>query len=62
MDLVKMTSPCGRDCFNCPIFLSKDDPRKVFNLCLIKKMGLEKWAETKANKVFETYFKEKLKI
>ena len=29
---------------------------KVFNLCLIKKMGLEKWAEEKAGKVRETYF------
>ncbi len=29
---------------------------KVFNLCLINKMGLEKWAESKASKVRETYF------
>jgi hypothetical protein len=29
---------------------------KVFNLCLINKMGLEKWAESKAQKVRETYF------
>jgi len=29
---------------------------KVFNLCLIKKMGVEKWAESKASKVRETYF------
>ena len=29
---------------------------KVFNLCLIKKMGLEKWAQHKAAKVRETYF------
>jgi hypothetical protein len=29
---------------------------KVFNLCLIKKMGLEKWAEQKAGKVRQTYF------
>jgi hypothetical protein len=29
---------------------------KVFNLCMIKKMGLESWAETKAAKVRETYF------
>lgn len=29
---------------------------KVFNLCLIRKMGLEKWAEEKAAKVRETYF------
>lgn len=31
---------------------------KVFNLCLIKKMGLESWAKDKARSVKETYFKE----
>lgn len=35
---------------------------KVFNLCLIKKMGLEKWAETKAKSVKENYYKGKLKL
>jgi hypothetical protein len=35
---------------------------KVFNLCLIKKMGLEPWAKTKAKGVKHTYFKEKLKL
>ena len=35
---------------------------KVFNLCLIKKMGLESWAKTKAKSVKHTYFKEKFKI
>lgn len=29
---------------------------KVFNLCLIKKMGLEHWAASKASEVRETYF------
>lgn len=29
---------------------------KVFNLCLINRMGLEKWAETKAAEVRDTYF------
>lgn len=29
---------------------------KVFNLCLIKKMGLEKWAKEKAKQVKEDYF------
>jgi len=29
---------------------------KVFNLCLINKMGLEKWAESKASEVRKTYF------
>ncbi len=28
---------------------------KVFNLCLIKKMGLEQWAKTKAAQVLDTY-------
>ena len=29
---------------------------KVFNLCLINKMGLEKWAGSKASEVREVYF------
>ncbi len=29
---------------------------KLFNLCLIKKMGLEKWAKEKAASVKENYF------
>jgi hypothetical protein len=29
---------------------------KVFNLCLINKMGLDKWAESKASDVRQTYF------
>jgi len=29
---------------------------KVFNLCLIHKMGVEKWAETRAAGVRNTYF------
>jgi len=35
---------------------------KVFNLCLIKKMGLEAWARDKAKSVKRTYFKGKWKI
>jgi hypothetical protein len=35
---------------------------KIFNLCLIKKMGLELWAKTKAKSVKETYFGGKLRI
>ena len=35
---------------------------KVFNLCLIKKMGLESWAKTKAKDVKRTYFKGKFKL
>ncbi len=29
---------------------------KVFNLCLINRMGVEKWAESKASEVRKTYF------
>jgi hypothetical protein len=29
---------------------------KVFNLCLIKKMGLESWAQNKARSVLDVYF------
>ena len=35
---------------------------KVFNLCLIKKMGLEEWAREKAKSVKNTYYKGKLKL
>ena len=35
---------------------------KVFNLCLIKRMGLENWAKEKAGNVKETYYKGKLKL
>ena len=35
---------------------------KVFNLCLIKKMGLESWARDKAKNVKDTYFKEEWKL
>lgn len=35
---------------------------KVFNLCLIKKMGLEAWAAEKAKSVKDTYFKGKFKL
>ncbi len=138
MDYVRMTAPCGLDCFNCPLYLAggneglrkviaerldipfekavcrgcRDeggkieaigmarpcsvyrciDPKgyrfcfecpdfpcdhlhpyadrasevphntKVFNLCLIRKMGLETWAEEKAARVKETYFKGKFRL
>lgn len=32
---------------------------KVFNLCLIKKMGVERWAKEKAKQVKEDYFHKK---
>lgn len=35
---------------------------KVFNLCLIRRMGLEAWAKEKAKSVKEVYFKGKWKI
>lgn len=35
---------------------------KVFNLCLIKKMGLDSWAQHKAGNVKETYFRGTFKI
>jgi hypothetical protein len=35
---------------------------KVFNLCLIKKMGLEKWAKEKAGSVKGIYFKGKFHL
>jgi hypothetical protein len=35
---------------------------KVFNLCLIKKMGVEAWATTRARRVKELYFKGKWKM
>lgn len=138
MDVHKMTSPCGLDCFNCPLYLANTseelrnafagklnipperavcggcreqsgtvpaigrhescytyrcaadkgldfcfecgdfpcdylhpyadqaDQRphntKVFNSCLIRKMGLEKWAAEKAHSVKETYFKGSIKL
>jgi hypothetical protein len=35
---------------------------KVFNLGLIKKMGVEPWARTKAKSVRDTYFKGKFRV
>lgn len=35
---------------------------KVFNLALIRKMGVEKWAQEKAKNVRETYFRGKWNI
>jgi len=35
---------------------------KVFNLALIKKMGLEPWAKEKAAQVKETYYQGKLEL
>ena len=138
MDYLRMTAPCGLDCFNCPVYLAKDNERlraaiakrenipvervsclgcrdengtmkwmgwtepcgvykcitakkidfccdcddfpcdylhpyadkaserphntKVFNLCQIKKMGLEDWAKNKSKGVRDTYFKGQFKL
>jgi hypothetical protein len=138
MDFQQLTSPCGLDCFNCPMYLANEDLElrkkisekiglsfesskcagcrnekglisfqgdtkpckvfscteekgfrfcyecndfpcdslhpyadqalvrphntKLFNLCLIKKMGLEKWAKEKATTVKRTYFSGKLVV
>jgi hypothetical protein len=35
---------------------------KVFNLCLIKKMGINAWAKNKAKKVKEVYFTNDWKL
>jgi hypothetical protein len=35
---------------------------KVFNLCLIKKMGLKSWAKDKSKSVKEVYFSGKWKL
>ncbi|HQI80263.1 MAG TPA: DUF3795 domain-containing protein [Deltaproteobacteria bacterium] len=35
---------------------------KVFNLCLIRRMGLDAWARDKAKSVKETYFKGKFRL
>ena len=35
---------------------------KVFNLCLIKKMGLEEWAKSKAKDVKSAYFRGKVEL
>ena len=35
---------------------------KLFNLCLIRKMGLERWARDKAAAVYESYFHKWFKL
>jgi len=138
MDYRHMTAPCGLDCFNCVLYLGRENERlraavakrmnipaeqlvcngcrnengtisclgmtepcnvykciakkdisfcsdctdfpcdhlhpysdkalerphniKVFNLGLIKKMGLESWAKNKAKSVRDTYFKGEFKL
>jgi hypothetical protein len=138
VDYQQMTSPCGLDCFNCPMYIANDDMKlradiserlnisleearckgcrneggtisllgdskpcavfdctgkkgigycyectdfpcdylhpyadkasgrqhntKLFNLCLIKKMGVDEWARSKALNVKNTYFNGKLRV
>jgi hypothetical protein len=33
---------------------------KVYNLCMIKKMGLENWAKNKSKLSWDRYFNDKL--
>jgi hypothetical protein len=61
-------------CFDCSDFpcdhlhpyadMASERPHntKVFNLGLIKKMGVEQWALTKAKSVRDTYFKGKFRV
>jgi hypothetical protein len=35
---------------------------KLFNLCLIRKLGVERWAREKASRVRQTYFHGTLRI
>jgi hypothetical protein len=139
MDYKFLTAPCGKDCFNCPLYIGEEnkenrrqffesrnipldqfqcngcranngfchgltilgiDPNcktfkcvkekkvefcfecnefpcfrlqpvadrsdrvphalKIYNLCLIKRMGVEKWAEEHSKKIFSDYYTRKL--
>ena len=71
MDYTQMTALCGRDGFNCPLYLPMDNCNylhpvadkaselphntKLFNLLLIKKMGVDAWAEKKAKGVLDLF-------
>ena len=137
-DYDKLTAPCGLDCFNCPAYLSKNDPElrkfvamraqvplkdavcegcreqcgkiklfkasepckvykcimgrglkfcyecdefpcdnlqpfadqaqhvphnvKVFNLCMIKRVGLKEWAKNHAEKTRGRYFNDEFEV
>jgi hypothetical protein len=137
MDYRQLTAPCGLDCFNCAVYLAREDPElrakvaarlgvpperaacagcravqgapahlggqpcrvwrcisqkghtfchecdefpcdalhpyadqaaarphntKVFNLCLIKRLGVERWGAEKAAQVRATYFGKKFEV
>ena len=39
MDYTQLTAPCGRDCFNCPLYIAKDNER--LQRFVTKKMGIQ---------------------
>jgi hypothetical protein len=74
-DVFRCTAEKGIDfCYQCPDFPCdhlhpyadqasvRQHNTKLFNLCLIKKMGLEEWVRVKAKSVKETYFNGKLRV
>lgn len=48
-----LTAPCGLDCFRFPHNF------KVFNLCRIKAVGVEQWADEEAKLIRQRYFSGK---
>ena len=54
--------PCGNLQPYADMASSRPHNIKVFNSCLIKKMGLEKWAKESSKNVRDTYFKAKFGI
>jgi hypothetical protein len=78
MDYKQMTAPCGLACFDCVVYRANEDEAmralvaeqfgilphntKMFNLCLIKRMGVEAWAKDKARDVKHAYFHGKWKM
>jgi len=54
--------PCERLHPHADLASQRPHNTKVYNLCLIKKMGLQHWAEEKAKGVRENYFKGKLQL
>jgi hypothetical protein len=74
-DVFRCTSEKGiRYCYECTDFpcdhlhpyadQASDRPHntKLFNLCLIKKMGVDQWAKDKALNVKQTYFNGTLRV
>lgn len=87
-----LTAPCGKDCFNCPLYIGKENREnrevflkrnssefpcaklqpladraervphalKIFNLRMIQKMGVEKWATEYSKQIFTDYYTRKL--